>query len=82
MTLVSLESTMRGERVALEVGADELFVGVAEDALQRAFGGGLQGGVDGLTVMGFSATKVRSTSETFGVGTRIAKPSSLPSISG
>ena len=32
--------------------------------------------------MGFSATKVRSTTETLGVGTRMAKPSSLPSISG
>ena len=38
---------MRRERVALEVGGDELFVGVAEDALERAFGGGLEGGVDG-----------------------------------
>ena len=34
------------------------------------------------TVMGFSETKVRSTTETLGVGTRMAKPSSLPSISG
>ena len=34
------------------------------------------------TVMGFSATKVRSTTETLGVGTRMEKPSSLPSISG
>ncbi len=34
------------------------------------------------TVIGFSDTNVRSTTETFGVGTRIAKPSSLPSISG
>ncbi len=34
------------------------------------------------TVMGFSETKVRSTTETLGVGTRMAKPSSLPDISG
>ena len=33
-------------------------------------------------VIGFSATKVRSTTETFGVGTRMANPSSLPSTSG
>ena len=30
------------------------------------------------TVMGFSLMKVRSTTETLGVGTRMAKPSSLP----
>ena len=35
-----------------------------------------------LTSMGLAATKVRSTTETLGVGTRMAKPSSLPSISG
>ena len=34
------------------------------------------------TVTGFSATKVRSTTETLGVGTRMAKPSSLPARSG
>src|ERR1035437_6256972 len=33
-------------------------------------------------VMGFSAMKVRSTIESFGVGTRMAKPSSLPALSG
>ena len=35
-----------------------------------------------LTVTGREASKVRSTQETFGVGTRIAEPSSLPAISG
>ena len=35
-----------GEGVAAEVGRDELFFGVAEDALEGAFGGGLEGGVD------------------------------------
>ena len=37
-----------GKRVAAKVGRDELFVGVAEDAFQRAGGGGLDGGVDGV----------------------------------
>ena len=36
--------------VALEVGADQLVLVVAEDALQLAFGGGLERGVDGLGV--------------------------------
>jgi len=35
-----------------------------------------------LLVTGFSETKVRSTTETLGVGTRTAKPSSLPLSSG
>src|SRR5580704_7388344 len=39
-----------GERVALEVGADELFVGVAEDSLEGAFSGCLEGGVDAFDV--------------------------------
>src|ERR1700721_327810 len=36
------------ERVALEVGGDELFVGEAEDSLEFALGGLLEGFVDGL----------------------------------
>ncbi len=34
--------------VAAEVGGDELFVGVTQDALHWAIGGGLDGGVDGF----------------------------------
>ena len=41
-----------GEGVALEVGGDQLFVGVAEVGLQGAVGGGLEGGVDALDVDG------------------------------
>ena len=41
---------MERERVALEVGADQQVLVVAEDALQLAFGGRLQRGVDGLDV--------------------------------
>src|SRR3981081_201401 len=41
-----------GECVALEVGADELFVGVAEVGLQGAVGGCFEGGVDALDVDG------------------------------
>src|ERR1700688_3074979 len=41
-----------GEWVALEVGADEFFVGVAEVGLQGAVGGCFEGGVDALDVDG------------------------------
>ena len=36
----------RAQRAVVEVGADQFFVGVAQDALERALGGFLQGGVD------------------------------------
>ena len=82
-TLVSLRVEDARQRVALEVGADQLLVGVAEDALERALGSAaLTAALMRSTVIGFSATKVRSTTETLGVGTRMAKPSSLPAISG
>ena len=55
---------------------------VAQNALQLAFGGGLERGVHGFDVVGFSLMNVRSTIETFGVGTRMEKPSSLPAVSG
>ena len=60
-----------------------LLVGVAEDALERAVGRGADRVVDlfGRWCRAL-ASKVRSTTETFGVGTRIATPSSLPSSSG
>jgi hypothetical protein len=38
----------------------------------------LKAALSSSAVMGFSAMKVRSTMETLGVGTRMAKPSSLP----
>src|SRR6266403_4012051 len=38
----------RGIRIPLEVGRDEFFLGVGEDALHRAIGGGFQRGVDGF----------------------------------
>jgi len=41
-----------GESVPAEVGGDQLFFGVAEDALQGAFCGRLESGVDGLYVDG------------------------------
>ena len=40
----------RGERVALEVGADQQVLVVAQNALQLAFAGGLERGVHGLDV--------------------------------
>ena len=44
-----------GELVALEVRADELVGFDAENALESAFAGGLESGVDGLGVSGFLA---------------------------
>src|ERR1700676_439638 len=38
----------RRMRVALKVGGDEFFLGVAEDAFHGAFGCGFEGGVDGF----------------------------------
>src|SRR5713226_4055271 len=35
-------------RIAFEVGGDEFFLGVGEDAFHRAIGGGFQRGVDGF----------------------------------
>src|SRR5580692_5471720 len=37
-----------GEGIAAEVAGDELFFGVAEDTLERAFGSGFDRGVDAL----------------------------------
>ena len=70
-------------RVAAEVARHERLVADCEDALERARGGLAERVVDRLRVgRFFSRRAVRSTSETFGVGTRIAMPSSLPAIAG
>ena len=70
-------------RVVVEVDGDERLVGEAEDALELLLGGALDRVVDLLLAWSrFLATNLKSTTETFGVGTRIETPSSLPLSSG
>src|SRR6266545_4968096 len=59
-------------RVAVEVHRDQLLVRRIENAAQRAAAAGVD----------FPSSAVRSTTDTFEVGTRMARPSSLPLSSG
>jgi len=66
-----------------EVRGDEFFVGIVEYVLQRtSFAGGLQRSIYFFHGYVAAHDRDRSTAETFGVGTRTAKPSSLPLSSG
>ena len=71
-TLVYSESTMDGARIAAEIRRDQLFFGVTQNALHRALGGGRNAPFTDSTVAGFSVITVKSTTLTFGVGTRMA----------
>ena len=73
----------RGVRVAAEVDRDERRGHVFDDAFEAPVGRGLERRVDSLRPSSFSSSSaVRSTTETFGVGTRSAMPSSLPLSAG
>ena len=79
--LVEVED--RRTRVVVEVDRDVGLVGVAENALERAVRAAfLIASLISSLVVARLATNLRSTTETFGVGTRIAEPSSLPLSSG
>jgi len=59
-------------RVALEVGRDEFFLGVGENAPHRPLGGGFQRGVDGFLVAGLSTKTVKLHNADVGRGTAMA----------
>ncbi len=67
----------------VEVARNERLVGIAEDALERTAGGGsLDRLVDFRNGRGALGNELEVDDETFGVGTRIDEPSSLPFSSG
>ena len=72
----------RAGGVVVEVHRDQRLVVGGEDALERAVGRLEDRRVDGFLGHAFLGTNLKSTSETFGVGTRIEVPSSLPLRSG
>ena len=81
--MVSARVDGRRVAVAVEVARHQRLVADREDALERAGRGGAERVVDLVRASPcFSSRAVRSTSETLGVGTRIAMPSSLPAIAG
>ncbi len=70
-------------RIVVEIDRDIRIVGETEDALELLLGGALDGAVDLVLARGLSWRRnLKSITETFGVGTRIETPSSLPFSSG
>ena len=85
ITWVCVEVEGRARRVVVEVERDQRLVVDGEDALERAVAARRRLMIASLTsstVVGRFGTNLKSISETFGVGTRIEVPSSLPFSSG
>ncbi len=70
-TFVNWPSTMELFGVLHHVAGDDRVHREAENALQLAFGSALESGVDLFAVVFFFRMATKSTTETFGVGTRI-----------
>ncbi len=72
-----------GMRICAKVGGDQGLLGIRENALEPSCGGQVEGGVDGTSrLAGSLSVATKSTTETVAVGTRRARPSSLPARSG
>ena len=83
MTLVMRRIEDRGVRVVVEVDRHQRRLGVGQDALRaRPSAAAFISSLISSTLVARLAMKVRSTSDTLMVGTRMAKPSSLPLSSG